>query len=104
MPTRRRGAGAPLPRNWGRIRQAVLARDRQRCAICGGYATEVDHIIPASQGGTDHPSNLQALCRRDHLAKSGREGWQARFGREPKQREREPHPGGWAIGDALDDK
>jgi len=47
------------------LRQAVLVRDNCRCRACGvsdPLTLEVDHIVPRSKGGTDHPSNLQALC------------------------------------------
>jgi len=37
--------------------------------VCAGCAThfpfrvmDVDHILPRSRGGTDHPDNLQLLC------------------------------------------
>ena len=37
--------------------------------VCNGCVThfpfrvmEVDHILPRSRGGTDHPDNLQVLC------------------------------------------
>jgi 5-methylcytosine-specific restriction protein A len=33
-------------------------------------ADEVDHIVPLSQGGGNERSNLQALCRPHHRAKS----------------------------------
>jgi 5-methylcytosine-specific restriction endonuclease McrA len=49
---------------WGRARRFVLDRDRHRCRICGRPATDVDHIWPRRLGGSDHPGNLQALCRR----------------------------------------
>jgi len=36
-------------------------------------ATEVDHKIPRARGGSDHPDNLQALCKSCHSAKTLRE-------------------------------
>lgn len=36
-------------------------------------ATDVDHIMPKSQGGTDDWSNLQALCKSHHSEKTARE-------------------------------
>lgn len=36
-------------------------------------ATEVDHIIPRSKGGTDIWENLQALCKSCHSKKTRRE-------------------------------
>lgn len=64
---------------WRRLTKQILKRDNHQCqiryvGICTGRATEVDHIIPVTQGGTDHPSNLQAACRECHLAKSSDEG------------------------------
>ncbi|MDP9346364.1 MAG: HNH endonuclease [Actinomycetota bacterium] len=39
------------------------------CAFCGRPAAHLDHITPISQGGTDAPSNLQALCAECNLSK-----------------------------------
>jgi 5-methylcytosine-specific restriction protein A len=36
-------------------------------------ATEVDHIVPKSQGGTDDDDNLQAICSPCHKTKTGSE-------------------------------
>lgn len=52
-----------------RVRREVLERDNFTCRDCKQRATddnpvEVDHILPLSQGGTDHPGNLQVLCHR----------------------------------------
>lgn len=52
-------------------RKIVTARDISRpCPICGhgrlgldGQLTEVDHITPASHGGTNHVSNLRLTHR-----------------------------------------
>jgi 5-methylcytosine-specific restriction endonuclease McrA len=52
-------------------------------------ATEVDHIVPLSRGGTDALENLQSLCAQCHEAKTRRDmGWRdrPRFG-----------PDGWPI-------
>ena len=56
-------------------RLEILARDNYRCMIrtpglCENFdgkamsasRLEVDHIIPFSEGGSDHPSNLRASC------------------------------------------
>ena len=47
--------------------------------VCAGCAThfpfrvmEVDHILPRSRGGTDHPANLQLLCSGCNRSKGGR--------------------------------
>jgi len=49
-------------RQWRKLRAQILARDRHRCRICGQTATHVDHVRSIVSGGTDHPSNLRALC------------------------------------------
>lgn len=36
-------------------------------------ASEVDHIVPLSKGGTDDPENLQGLCAEHHADKSARD-------------------------------
>lgn len=44
-----------------------------RCVACGQTELsllEVDHIIPLSNGGTHHPSNLQLLCSFCHAEKT----------------------------------
>lgn len=57
---------------WRRLRAFVLVRDGHRCHVCGGPATEVDHVVPRALGGTDDLSNLKAICRADNLAKGSR--------------------------------
>ncbi len=66
-----RGYGAP----WRKLRTAVLQRDGYTCTehFRQGYivqATQVDHIKPKSQGGSDAMSNLQSLCASCHETKS----------------------------------
>lgn len=56
-------------RSWRRIRAQILALDAYRCQRCGLPATEVDHIIPVADGGTDHPSNLRSLCHACHASR-----------------------------------
>jgi len=36
------------------------------CEMCGEVAVDIHHIDYKSQGGTDSPSNLIALCRNCH--------------------------------------
>src|SRR6516162_3020181 len=50
----------------GSLKFEVLKAAQFHCELCGVSADvralEVDHIIPRTLGGTDDPSNLQALC------------------------------------------
>ncbi len=86
-----------MPPGWDALRLRVLRRDRYSCqhrepngAACPARASDVDHVKP----GNDHSmTNLRALCREHHLAKSSAEGhaaWAAR--RIPARRPTEPHP------------
>lgn len=56
---------------WRRIRDRYLRRhpdcEAQGCTL---PATDVDHVRPRAQGGTDDESNLQALCHRHHSIKT----------------------------------
>ena len=80
----------PLPPDWPAIRAGILHRDRGRCQTCGAKATQVDHVLPAHQGGTDHPTNLAAICDPCHRSKTGRE---ARARQGSRKRPPEAHPG-----------
>ncbi len=78
---------------WKRIRAKVLTRDVHICQIRGSRctfdATDVDHVVPVSQGGTDDPSNCVAACRNCHKEKTAREAargrnrWKQRFRTPP---------------------
>jgi 5-methylcytosine-specific restriction endonuclease McrA len=46
-----------------------MTRDRWTCQECGAPATQVDHVVPVIDGGTDDPANLRALCREHNLAR-----------------------------------
>jgi len=68
-----RGYGA----TWRRIREQVLA-EQPLCAECERRgkltpATEVDHVTPKVQGGSDARENLQGLCRHHHARKTAAE-------------------------------
>lgn len=56
------------------VRKAAMTRDRRICQVDGPYclveASEVDHIIPVAEGGTDDVTNAQAVCRPCHKAKT----------------------------------
>jgi len=74
---------APALRGYGwphqKARKRLLA-DEPHCRQCreegrgNVLASFCDHIVPKCLGGTDHPSNLQPLCRDHALSKTGREG------------------------------
>ncbi len=60
---------------WVKLRQKVLARDAGLCQLCIAAhritpASEVDHILPKSAGGSDAMDNLQAVCRCCHHRKT----------------------------------
>lgn len=63
-------------REWGRIREAIFARDDHICQIqgprCTGVATEVDHIKPLKMGGSNQHHNLRALCHSCHIDRATR--------------------------------
>lgn len=54
---------------WRKIRDAFL-KANPFCFICGNLASQVDHIIPLSRGGTNHLDNLQSLCVSCHSKKT----------------------------------
>lgn len=65
---------------WQQLRLRILKRDgyRCRCDECVELkrilpASEVDHHVPKAQGGTDDPSNLRAINRDCHRAKTARD-------------------------------
>lgn len=65
-------------RPWRRLREQILQRDRHLCQTCKrkGMVTpayEVDHIKNVASGGSNAPSNLEAICRSCHAVKTARE-------------------------------
>lgn len=78
-------------RPWRRIRDRILKRDEYLCQACRReglltLAEEVDHIVPEHQGGTDDDSNLEAICKPHHDAKTQAEAHAARRGRNTTMR------------------
>jgi len=70
-------------RPWRRLRIMIFVRARGLCECeeCRRLnrlraASEVDHIVPLWQGGSDDPVNLQAISVECHRAKSEREAGQ----------------------------
>ena len=60
---------------WRKVRLVVLARDNHLCQLkrhgCTTHATQVDHIIPVSEGGQLlDPSNLRASCAFCNLSRN----------------------------------
>lgn len=88
-----------LPRNWAKLRAAVLRRDGYRCvhvrydtgARCAHAATDVDHIEPNDNHAMD---NLQSLCAWHHKQKTAQEAAQGRgrHARPPRRRPKDDHP------------
>jgi DNA-directed RNA polymerase subunit RPC12/RpoP len=50
-------------KNWRAVRKIILERAEYKCHYCGAHATDVDHVIPRVEGGTDDESNLVASCK-----------------------------------------
>ena len=69
----------PYHRRTALSRRAVFARDDYRCQYCGSAADSIDHVMPRSRGGSDHPSNLVASCGHCNRSKRDRtpEEWRA---------------------------
>lgn len=60
---------------WKRLRSNILKRDGYLCQEClrnnkVTEAKEVDHIKNKKRGGTDCPSNLEAICTPCHKKKT----------------------------------
>ena len=79
------------PGNWKTTRRRILKRDNGTCA-CGALATQVDHIIPVTQGGTHDDANLRAICETCHEPKTHSEQRAGKVKRSTK-RPAERHPG-----------
>jgi 5-methylcytosine-specific restriction protein A len=89
--------------DWKRIRAKVLRRAGSQCEFtmigirCVSPASDVDHIVPIFEGGSDDDSNLQALCGRHHDDKTAKEGvraWRKQKGEMRRRFDRtEKHPG-----------
>jgi 5-methylcytosine-specific restriction protein A len=56
---------------WVKTRKTILERDKHLCQSCKAKgqitkATEVHHVKPKANGGTDAPDNLVSICRDCH--------------------------------------
>lgn len=68
---------------WDRKRLVILKRDCGLCQVClkAGRiekATQVDHIVPRGEGGTNDEDNLQSICDDCHATKTAQESARAR--------------------------
>ena len=82
---------------WVKLREHILRRDKHLCQPClrtGRItsANQVDHITPKAKGGTDDPSNLQAICSPCHDEKTAKDE-----GRSYRPR-RKIGADGWPVG------
>ena len=53
-----------------KLRSFIFSRSNGKCVYCGAKATEIDHIIARSNGGTNSTYNLVASCRACNEKKS----------------------------------
>ena len=81
---------------WQKKRLRILKRDGgicrcKHCASSGAvlFASEVDHVIPKSKGGTDDDDNLQAISPECHKRKTAED--------EGKARRRAIGADGWPV-------
>ena len=70
-------------RPWRRVRERILKRDSYLCQPCKRQdrltlATQVDHVIPQFEGGSDEEDNLQGICDPCHEVKTQAEARRAR--------------------------
>jgi 5-methylcytosine-specific restriction protein A len=61
-------------RQWEKIRAHHL-REHPDCAVpgCPNPATEVDHVVPITEGGTHHAGNLRSMCHPHHSSRTARD-------------------------------
>ena len=53
-----------------KLRSFIFNRSNGKCVYCGAKATEIDHVIPRSNGGTNSVHNLVASCKSCNKKKS----------------------------------
>lgn len=74
-----RGRGKWQGMNWIRQdkRLAIYLRDGLACAWCGhsvecGASLSLDHVVPHSNGGSNHETNLVTACERCNKSRGNR--------------------------------
>lgn len=87
--TRPSAAARGYDQKWRRIRAAFLKKF-PACVVCGEEATEVDHITPLGEGGSNEWSNLQPMCKSHHSEKTNR--FDGGFGNHSKQKFTKANP------------
>lgn len=59
--------------SWIKLKQHVYERDEGICQYCMQPAeynhSHCHHVLPLSEGGTNHPTNLKTLCVECHEAR-----------------------------------
>ena len=53
-----------------KLRSFIFSRSNGKCVYCGAKATNIDHVIPRANGGTNSTYNLVASCRACNQMKS----------------------------------
>jgi 5-methylcytosine-specific restriction endonuclease McrA len=92
LTTTERGLGWDYERHARRIRNNGVGTPCPTCGVIMVRASNlpasctVDHKIPRHRGGTNHPSNLWARCRRCNLGEGGRAGAAMTNGRRARRR------------------
>ncbi len=61
----RKNFGVSMVRN-------IMLRDKGTCIYCGGIATQIDHVIPASKEGPAITANGVACCAHCNMSKKGK--------------------------------
>lgn len=83
----------PLSRKFKQNRPIVISKAKGICQMqepgyekCVRRGTQVDHIKPRSEGGTDDLFNLQLLCDECHKRKTLADQMERLAGNKPKKR------------------
>ncbi|PJE24742.1 MAG: HNH endonuclease [Mycobacterium sp.] len=89
---------------WRRVRRQARTDLEYQCAGCGAdgqdVRLELDHVVPAAEGGADDIDNAQWLCEACHKPKTQAEAkrGQARQPSRPRRRRPRPHPSDALLG------